>query len=350
MTTNTIIPVGQIVFLNFLLRQMEPNPLVDALLMALPALLQIQIGTKIDYDNVAQLCELLAFVSRNRVSDQCTMNIVNALTMHGVDLNVEQSRRIIWSLSSTSAQIYNPSCEKLLDNAIKAMKRDFEKEDFPTICTTLEKMIGKYLYDQNEFQKFYDETLFNKFADLVVMNDLGFANATFLQRELNKLGFVNIKLLKYMLSEGEKYTQLIVDCKPISLLALVTALSQANYKPENWDKMKSLILQNNLLTNVKRLTIPWSKLSTELLTLGIECPTIWDTVFSNEFLRVNLARDRSPRLLRMLELYQHLKVMTNYNVDSRLDEKYLIEAKQLVLKRASHPMQQHMGKHFCGTV
>lgn len=73
---------------------MDSNPLVDALHLALPILLQIQIGTKMDNENKSQLTDLLIFVSRFRVSDQCTMNIVNALTMHGHDLSFEQATKV----------------------------------------------------------------------------------------------------------------------------------------------------------------------------------------------------------------------------------------------------------------
>lgn len=338
------VTLGHLIFLDFLLRRMDRNALVDTLQLALPVLLQIQIGTKIDYDNVTQLTELLSFVSRYRVNDQCIMNIVNALTLHGADLNLEQARSIVWSLSSSSLRIHNANSDKLLENAIRVMKRDFDKEDFTVLCTTLEKMINKYMYNPSTYEKFYDETLYNKCGDFVVTNDLGFENATFIQRQMNKLGFVHIKLLKYMLREVEKYPGLVMEAKTANLVSLVTALSQANYKPDNWNKIQSLILQSNLLTNEKRLTIPWTKLSIELLSLGIECPSIWDKVFSNQFLQIELARDRNKRLLRMLELHQHVKMISSYNIDNRIDESYVNEAKKFALSIADHPMQQHLGK------
>lgn len=326
---------------------MKPNPLVDALKLALPLVLQIQIGTKMDYENVAQLVELLMFVSRYRVSDQCIMNIVNGLTLHGEELSLNQAHSILWSLSSTSNQIYKPGCDKLLTNSIKVMKRDFDKEEYSTVCTTLEKMVHKYLYDPSAYEKFYDEALYNKCADFIVLNDLGFEKATFIQNSLNKLGFVNIKLLKYMLKEAEKYPGLVTDGKPISVLSLVSALSHANFKSENWTKIESLIIKSDLLTSNKRLTLPWIKFSIELLTLGIECPKIWDTIFSNKYLDMNLSgQDRSVRLLRLLELYQFIKVMTSYDIDNKIDKKYLIKAKDMMFTRGDHPMQQCLGKFF----
>lgn len=179
--------LGHIIFLDFLLRQIESNPLVDALRMALPVLLQIQIGTKIDYENVTQLTDLLRFISRNRVSDQCSMNIVNALTLQGEELNHEQARSVVWSLSKITLQSDHMHYDKLLDNAIKVMNRNFDKEDFVVLNTTLEKMVWKYLTDTNKFERFYDERFYNSCSDFVVANDLGFEKATFIQTDLNRV-------------------------------------------------------------------------------------------------------------------------------------------------------------------
>lgn len=325
---------------------MESNPLVEALHLALPVLLQIQIGTKIDYENVSQLTDLLTFVSRYRVNDQCIMNIVNALTLHGTDLSVEQAQSVVWSLSTTFLPVYNSKCNKLLENAINVLKRNVDELDFIAVNTALKKMTDKYITDPEKFVKFYDETFYNKCADYVVMKDLGFENAVFIQRELNKLSFVNVKLLKYMLREGEKYSSLIIDGKPISLVTLVTAMSQANYKPDNWEKIQSLIVQSSLVKKNKRVELPLIKFSLELLSLGIECPQLWDRIFNDSYLKIVLMKEKNYRLLRTLELYQHIKVMTDYDLDGRIDEKYLIEAKSLMLSLVEQPMQQYLGGCF----
>lgn len=323
---------------------MESNPLVEALRLALPVLLQIQIGTKIDYDNANELVELLQFVSRNRVSDQCILNIVNALVLRGTDLSPEQARSIVWSMSSRSMLVKNLSCSKLVENAIKVLRSDIGDGEFETHCTTVQKMVGKYLDDSHEFEKFYDEALFNRYADTVVTKDLGFENACFLQRHLNNLGFVHIKLLKYMVREVEKYPALIAEGKPTLLLSFVTAMSQANYKPENWSKIEKIIVQSSWLTKNKRTTLPWVKLSSELLSLGVECRPVWDKIFSDDFLKIDLTIDKNTRLLRLLELYQHIKVLTDYNVDSKIREKYLVDAKRIMLNAVSdHPMKEYVG-------
>ncbi|XP_037034087.1 uncharacterized protein LOC119072878 [Bradysia coprophila] len=339
--------LGHIIFLGYLLEQMESNPLVDALKIALPTLLQVQISTKIDHENVAQLIELLRFVSQRRVSDPCIRNICAALRLRGEDLSPEQARYVVWSLSSPTLSVPKEYLDKLMEDAIRAMSKEkFGAENILTIGTTLKKMINKYMHDPHEFDKFYNEAFFNKCADAVVMNDLGFEKATFIQRDLNNLGFVHLNMLKYMLQEIEKYPQLIIECKPTSFLTFIAALSSANYKPHNWDKIQQLIMRSNFITEEKRLNLPWTKVALELLSLGIECPTIWDKVFSNEFLAEHLTQRRRERLSRILELYQCLAI-TDYNVDGRIDEKFLTEAKMLQ-QSIQFPMQRYIEMAFGG--
>lgn len=146
-----------------------------------------------------------------------------------------------------------------------------------------------------------------------------------------------------MIREAVKYPELIIKSKTISLLSFVTALSQANYKPDNWNEIRPLILQSDLLTINKRNMLPWAKLSIELLSLGIECPSIWNNIFNNEFLSTHLSQHRSKRLLRIFELYQHVKVLSDYTVN--MDEMYVNEANKLISSKVNHPLKEYVGMY-----
>lgn len=71
---------------------------MEAIKLSLPMLLQIQLATKMDHENTRQLTELLMFTSKYRVSKQCIMSIISALTMHGDRLTTSEARSIIRSL------------------------------------------------------------------------------------------------------------------------------------------------------------------------------------------------------------------------------------------------------------
>ncbi|KAJ6625240.1 hypothetical protein Bhyg_16521, partial [Pseudolycoriella hygida] len=324
------VSLAHLIFLSKMLPRLDRTPLVEALQIALPLLLQIQIGTKIDYENVSELTELLHFACEHRVSDQCVMNIVNSLILHGEDLSVEQSRSILWSLSDRSFRVNNANCEKLLENAMRAMKRNINREDHKELNTTVDRLIFKYLDDPSKNVKFYDEFLFNTCSDLVVENDLGFENATCLQKEFNKIGFINFKMLNYIIKEVYKYPDLLIEGHQTNVIAFITSLTYANLKSDDLQKIKSIILKSNFLTKNHSLKLQWHRISTELLSLGIECPRIWDIVFSSHFMKLHLQKNKQKFVLRTVQLYQALKVLTDYNVDDKISENLLADVLKML--------------------
>lgn len=325
---------------------MESNSLVNSLQMLLPELVELQVSKNIDHLNVTQLTELLNYISHHRLSENSSLNIVNALALRSQHLDGEQAKTILWSLSSPILSIPKEYQEVLLENSTREFVENIHQFNFYTVVTTLGKMINRYLDDTIECERFYDEKLYHSCGDFVIAKDLGFEKATFLQRRLNRLGFVNIKLLEYMLNEMEKDSELLTNCKTISLITLISTLSQANFKPKNWTNIRSLILEMVMHLNDNQSNLPWVKISIELLSLGIEYAPIWDKVFSDEFLKMDLKRDRRKRLLRILELYQHVKVLTDYDVDRRISSKYLAEAKEELFSIVEHPLQMYLGEFF----
>lgn len=184
------ISLGHIIFLEFLLKKVEPTPLIEAFKIALPMLLQIQLGTKMDHENVSQLTDLLLFVTRNAVSEQCIMNIVSALTLHGEELSHDEARSIVWSLSDLKQ--FNSNHEKLLENCLNVLSKSLHNLSFEFIELTLSKLIDKYV---QRFPFFYNEQFYSKCANYIVDNNVGFMNGIYVQKKFNKI-VINFKLLK----------------------------------------------------------------------------------------------------------------------------------------------------------
>lgn len=179
------ISLGQIVFLEFLLNKCESTPLVEALRMALPMLLQIQLGTKMDHENTGQLTDLLLFVSRYRVADPCVMNIVSGLTMHGDRLTIDEACNIIRALSQlrTSRQI---NYDKLLENCVDVLcnRTDLSQLKFEQLENTLSHMTDKCV---QKCDQFYVERFWNLCAEVVVARDEPFLNSIYVQRKFAKI-------------------------------------------------------------------------------------------------------------------------------------------------------------------
>lgn len=178
------ISLGQIVFLEFLLIKCEPTPLVEALKMALPMLLQIQLSSKMDHENTGQLTDLLMFVTRYRVADQCVMNIISGLTMHGDRLTTDEARNIIRSLCElrASKQI---NFDKLLENCVNVLCTNRDPAlKFEQLENTLSHMTDKCL---QKCDQFYSERFWMLCADLVVDRDETFLNSIYVQRKFGKI-------------------------------------------------------------------------------------------------------------------------------------------------------------------
>lgn len=183
------VSLGHIIFLNYLFKKMEPTPLVEAFKIALPMLLQIQIGTKMDHENVAQLVELLLFVAHNRVSDQCVMNIVSALTMHGNNLSSNEAKSIVWSL--TEQKTITNNHEKLLTNCFRVLEQSLDELQVKDVELTLEKIIDKY---SMHYMAFYSETFYQRCVDFCVQHNANFMDAIYVQRKLNKIVSIEYSL------------------------------------------------------------------------------------------------------------------------------------------------------------
>lgn len=176
------ISLGHIIFLEFLLKQVDSTPLVEALRIALPMLLDIQLDQQMDYENTGQLIDLLYFVAKNQVSDKSMMNVISALTLHGEDITCEEARRILSGLVEFKEP--NENSLKLLENCMKVFEKSIDQLPFDMVETTLARIIDKYAQKN---PMFYNETFFNRCIQYVIENNVGFVNGIYVQRKLNKI-------------------------------------------------------------------------------------------------------------------------------------------------------------------
>jgi FAST kinase domain-containing protein 2 len=182
--------LGHIIFLEFLLRKYDNSNLVEALRMALPMLFQIQVNFKMDHENVHQLTELLMFISRYRVNEQCVTSVVTALTMHGKKIPVDLAASIIWSL--TDIKKFQPMFEKLLQNCCKVLINGMKNKtvDYGTMERTLTRMVDKYTL---RYPSFYNEEFLNTACTFTVEKNVGFTKTVYVLKKLNRI--VSILLL-----------------------------------------------------------------------------------------------------------------------------------------------------------
>lgn len=171
----------QIIFVDFILNQMKPSPISDALLIALPIVFEIQLPIKMDRDNIFQLVDCLQYISKKKVSEKCVETVVNSILKCPAEIDAKLAVGIIWSITDMKADEF---FEPLLNMALEHLIPSMNTLPFNEIETTLGKLVNKFT---PKLTFYYNERYFDKCAMYVIDKDLGLESATFVLRKFNKI-------------------------------------------------------------------------------------------------------------------------------------------------------------------
>lgn len=187
--------LDQIMFLDYILKNYAGEPLVGALLTALPRVLEAQISQQIDHENVESLVRLLGYIEGRKMSYRTVNNVVSSLTLHGTDLDPPTATRIIISLCELKR--FNPVCERLLRNVSTIMTDSFRNvdpngRDIKTILYVVHRMVSRC----KRTPPFYNNQLLHECAEMIITEDIGLDAAIELLHSFNSIVYVHIALLK----------------------------------------------------------------------------------------------------------------------------------------------------------
>lgn len=104
--------------------------------------------------------------------------------------------------------------------------------------------------------------------------------------------FTHLPLLEYLSDKIMDDPDTLSDCQPSVLFHFVNALSNGNYKPENWDSIQEKIFINPIM-KANNTKLPWTKFTVELASLDTYNDDLLNTVFSESFLKRYLGRENS---------------------------------------------------------
>ncbi|XP_001651269.2 FAST kinase domain-containing protein 2, mitochondrial [Aedes aegypti] len=330
------VTLEHIVFLNFILKKMDRSPLVEALQLALPMLLQIQITYKMDHENVQQLVDLIGFVSQHRVSDRCVMNVVSALTLHGTSLTGHQAADVLKALVEFNA--LEPFHVKLLNNMFETLIEKIDEVNFKTIDFIMKKIVEKNL---DKFPMFFNDAYFKRCAQFVVDHDMGIMNALYFQKKLNKVAYLHIPLLDYIGSQADSLS--IVPNSGI--ITIVAAFSNADYRPRNWETIKSEISRHSFITNP---AIPWIRYNLELLSLDIFNKQLIEQYLDPVTLERSMHRNILVDYLQLLELSRTLQLLFPEYDGPLPDKRYIEKGTAVLLQNNELPLQKPLEMIFGG--
>ena len=297
---------NNIVFLNFVLSKMNQTPLVEAIQIALPIVFNLNLSQKIDHNNPHELTDLLFYATSTtmRVSSKSMTNIITALTLHGKRLELDDARSVIWSF--TAMQNFEPEFERLFNNCMSILNSNFSSLSFDHMETTLAKVITKF--QRGEFF-IYNEEFFNNCARFAIEKDVGYLNASYILKKFNKMNFVSYELLNYVEKTVVDNHSNLSSCKPAGLLSFSAAFSNASYKSENWNILKS-ILHENPLMHSNKMDLPWIKFAVEMMAVDFHSNHLLEKIFSTQFLDEFLSRKENfLDHVQFLLLYQSVKTL-----------------------------------------
>lgn len=118
--------------------------------------------------------------------------------------------------------------------------------------------------------------------------------------------FVSIPILNYAAEKIDQSPDILVHANSRTVFILVSALSQANHIPSNWETiMLPAIEKNDIFLMINRTEWHWLKFFSELVTLNYTDLTYVKRVVCKDYLEQYFAKHSSDLdCLQLLNLYQ----------------------------------------------
>lgn len=278
----------QLAFLNLLLHNMESTPLIEAIKIAIPMIFKLHIAEQIDHENPDEVQKIFHHVTLTemKVGVPALMNMISSLAIHGTSLSIDSSINILQSITRLPIQvIHEPVTIKLTTNILSNINsKETIIKDIGSLCSTLYRMIILYKQSKMQLDIFYNEKFFDKIVDIVINDDLGFDRAYSLVSIFNDISYVSYPLLDYIDRKIVQNDLILRNLSLSKLREIIVHFSNANYRSENWEIIKTIMHENSALHGELPVYIPILKLTADLLALGFVSRILLEKVLASEFL------------------------------------------------------------------
>jgi FAST kinase domain-containing protein 2 len=172
----------QIIFLEFIMRNFDKNPLVDALRIAFPLVFEAQLSLKVAQDDATNLAEFLQYACKKPLSD-CSVNIIiESLGKLSQDIDMKTAKSVVWSLCEMKRPL--PSHQALLIRCWDILTHNIQQCSYTEIEDLLSWMVKKTAWKQTQF---YHEGFADSCARYVVAKDCGFEKGTWVLKKLTRI-------------------------------------------------------------------------------------------------------------------------------------------------------------------
>lgn len=311
----------QITFLDFVMRDFKPTPLVKALKIALPIVFEANLKLKCDYNNVQHLTELLMFASKKAVSESSFNLILSSLLNQRSNIDLKSAKSIVRSLCDTKTT--SDHHKLLLHQALDIVTDSIDRCTFHELELLLTKLLNKFLED---FEFFYHEEFVNSCGNFIVDKDCGFEQGIWILKKICRFNHTNLRLLDYMADQLLKEPWQLEQGGANAVITFVNGFSQADYKPQSWEQLKLLVIKC-VQQHQDRQELPWLKIALNLCALDCWDFSLMQKLFKEEFLNAHLARDYNRiDKIQLLLLNQVVEILSPWKDKPCAPQSFISEA------------------------
>uniref|UniRef100_A0A8D8YE83 RAP domain-containing protein n=1 Tax=Cacopsylla melanoneura TaxID=428564 RepID=A0A8D8YE83_9HEMI len=293
-----------IMFLDFLLADLQTSPLVEALKMSLPIVFQAQYSSRVNKESNASLIDMLAFATRKQLSEDVTNQLLDTLVeRNDIDYNERQAKSIVMSIvhckkhKSVHGILLNRTL--LWISQQLAMNR-FKLDDVETLTA---RLVNKYVWVDDIF---YNETFLNSVTDYLIDNEHDFNECMLVLKKLARIHFVSKPLLEHMATKAYSNPSQLETIQAGASISYLSSLSDANYKPPHWEMIQAYFLHNfeNTFWANDKLELPWMKIALEFASLDVFPSFLYEKIFQSHFLEKYVRENNVLDYYQLLQVYQ----------------------------------------------
>ncbi|KAK0182914.1 hypothetical protein PV327_000999 [Microctonus hyperodae] len=286
--------IERILFLIFLLSKCQKTPLVEALSIALPIVLESCIESQLDSESVDTSTQLLQHLVNQRYQSKSISTIINVLNDSDVSLfTTNHAIKLLTNISKLNPDLavteLLKKCQQIMINSMK----DMTMNDLKSIHKILTENY------RNSDDLFYNENFFEAFSTAVILKDMGFCFAVDTLARFNEFRYANNALLDYIAGkcfECENDSKMF-DNK--STTVLLRAIANSGYKPVFWETMKAMMMNENLLGIPHEQMI---KISIYLALLDCYWPALLEKMFTADYTKNQLSAKLQKKFLFMYNI------------------------------------------------
>ncbi|XP_067132608.1 FAST kinase domain-containing protein 1, mitochondrial-like [Centruroides vittatus] len=212
--------LGQINFLILLLERQQQTPLVEALLIALPLVLQSQLELQMDPENVSEMISCLKTLTKNKINNSSIEKLTSMLLQKVNTLSTRDAYLIFTCLANTQYRC-NETNEELLYKSLDILSQNVEELSDRAISTVLNLMKEYKLFNKCLIESLVTKAI-NEQWDLWKLSSLIYL--------CSKNEFIPLEMLDFVANMIKMHPKEVELDQRISLLTVLEPFALVGYE------------------------------------------------------------------------------------------------------------------------